>query len=1182
MKPKFFLINLFLFLFVYSPNFAQKANNNINYISKSKNISEIKFELKNLSKQLINTTEGKAYGFSFDESTDIKIKGAPELPKLSRSIIISGKSNIKINITNKEFYEIKDVNVVPSKGVISRDKNPDLIPFEYGERYKQNKFFPENLVELGKPYVLRDLNGQVIHIMPLQYNPVTKTLRVYTNVTFEIIDEAASSKNLEITTEFNEIYKSHFLNYAEQRYTALEETGKMLVIAPTKYITAMDTFVNWKNQRGLHTELVELSTIGTSATDIQEYVTEYYNNKGLCYLLLVGDAEDIPSLNKSGDSDAGYGHIVGKDSYAEGFVGRFSAQSIDDVKNQVNKSIYYERDIVSDANWLENGIVIASDEGTSGDGDDNESDIQHMLNLRADLINYGYNKVDKIFDPGARADSVAKALNEGSGVINYVGHGSDVSWATTGFSISHVNNLTNDNKLPFIFDVACVNGNFHGQTCFAESWLRATNNGNHSGAVAIIASTINQSWASPMDAQDEMVDILTESYENNIKRTFGGITVNGIMHMIDEYGADGENMANTWTIFGDPSLNVRTKAPVANSVSHNAETIVGANQFTVNGDNGSVVSLTINNQIIASGTIQNGKVDLEFDAIENPGILLVTVTGYNKITYQSEVDIIVPAIPYVLCNNYTYNDLTGNMDGVANNGEQIDFNLELKNISELYKAFNINTKLRSNDTNIVLIDSIQGFADLEVLATSSIDNAYSFNLKNRVPDKYVVPFTLYITAEDESSNEYEYTSSLNLTVNSPKLEIVGLYIDDSELNNTGVLDPGETTDLKLIIKNAGNGFIENIHGSCSYISGSNYFTINNNETSVFSLNPNQVDTISFSVSVDEQEEIETSLNLEFSLIDNNYDYYSVTEQKEIIIGEILEHMISEEGSVQLKTNMVYFYDSGNEYDQYSSDEEYVITFLPRTSSETIKVKFINFDVENDNYYGGCYDFLNIYNGKSIYNSSLGSFCNENVPTEFIAHNTDGALTFKFSSDSYVEMDGWKAEVSSLDAYKVTFEVTDNEGAIVSARVDFESQSFYTDAEGKAKFEKVIPIDGLSYSVTKSGYQTVTGEFNLESGDKTINVELSLLTGMDEINLSNLKIYPNPSNGIFNIELDNKSNTDYKIKVFDITGTIVFVKDISGMNTAEEQINISDKPKGIYFLSIESENGELINRKILLK
>ena len=546
------------------------------------------------------------------------------------------------------------------------------------------------------------------------------------------------------------------------------------------------------------------------------------------------------------------------------------------------------------------------------------------------------------------------------------------------------------------------------------------------------------------------------------------------------------------------------------------------------------------------------------------------------------MDIIVPAIPYVLCNNYTYNDLTGNMDGVANNGEQIDFNLELKNISELYKAFNINTKLRSNDTNIVLIDSIQGFADLEVLATSSIDNAYSFNLKNRVPDKYVVPFTLYIKAEDESSNEYEYTSSLNLTVNSPKLEIVGLYIDDSELNNTGVLDPGETTDLKLIIKNAGNGFIENIHGSCSYISGSNYFTINNNETSVFSLNPNQVDTISFSVSVDEQEEIETSLNLEFSLIDNNYDYYSVTEQKEIIIGEILEHMISEEGSVQLKTNMVYFYDSGNEYDQYSSDEEYVITFLPRTSSETIKVKFINFDVENDNYYGGCYDFLNIYNGKSIYNSSLGSFCNENVPTEFIAHNTDGALTFKFSSDSYVEMDGWKAEVSSLDAYKVTFEVTDNEGAIVSARVDFESQSFYTDAEGKAKFEKVIPTDGLSYSVTKSGYQTVTGEFNLESGDKTINVELSLLTGMDEINLSNLKIYPNPSNGIFNIELDNKSNTDYKIKVFDITGTIVFVKDISGMNTAEEQINISDKPKGIYFLSIESENGELINRKILLK
>ena len=58
-------------------------------------------------------------------------------------------------------------------------------------------------------------------------------------------------------------------------------------------------------------------------------------------------------------------------------------------------------------------------------------------------------------------------------------------------------------------------------------------------------STIYQSWAPPMEAQDEMVDILTESYSNNRKYTFGGISWNGCLKMNDAYGSEGDDETET-------------------------------------------------------------------------------------------------------------------------------------------------------------------------------------------------------------------------------------------------------------------------------------------------------------------------------------------------------------------------------------------------------------------------------------------------------------------------------------------------------------------------------------------------------------------------------------------------------------------------------------------------------------
>ncbi|MFC2151436.1 C25 family cysteine peptidase [Bacteroidota bacterium] len=1345
MKFKLYLLTL-LFVFSYGLIFSQDKSSTIEYSEISKGKAEIKFELGNYSEKIVKTNLGLAVIYSIEDGSKLKIKSAPDLPKVSKSIIIPDKKDIEIVVKNKEYFEIEDVLIAPSKGVISREKNPADIPFEFGEIYNQNIFFPEEMAELGDPYILRDFRGQVIEFNPFQYNPVNKVLRIYTSITLEVLEKEATinsknifskSKESKITKEFNEIYKNHFLNYnVNTKYTSLEEDGDMLIVSPEEYISALDTFIQWKKQRGLHVELVEYSTIGSSDTEIKTYIDSYYNENELTYLLIIGDAEDVPSLTKSGDSDAAYGHILGDDSYAEVFVGRFSAESIEEVETQVARTIYYERDIDETATWLSKGIGIASDEGGGGQGDDDESDIQHMDNIRTDLLNYGYNPVDQIYDPGATPSDVSQSVNEGRAIINYVGHGSDYSWATSGFNRDNVNALTNENMLPFIFDVACVNGNFHGQTCFAESWMRATNNSNPTGAVAIVASTINQSWSSPMDGQDEMVNLVVESYENNVKRTFGGVTVNGCMHMIDEYGSDGSDMTNTWTIFGDPSLLIRTKTPQEMSISHNPIIFVGATEFNVDGDDSCFVSLTLNDEIIATAQIVGGSAALSFEALPTVDTLIVTVTGYNKITYQAQVLIVVPDAPYIVKTESSLNDDAGNSNQEADFGESIALNVKLKNISEDYDAFGVETKLRSTDTNFILIDTLENFGDLAGSSDSLINNAYSFNLNHKIIDQYRIPLQLVISGQDENADPYEWNSKFNITINAPNLKILEYFIDDQEQNDNGILDPGETTNLKLIVQNTGHASLGNITGLAEYVNGSSYFELVDSVVAPFTLDAGKIDTINFIVSVDQQEQINTSVTLKFSLIDTDNDFYSVEESKEITIGEIPECLISEEGTVTLNTEKLYFYDSGGEEAEYSGSENYTITFVPKNDNEIIKIKFLHFDVEDDSYSGGCYDYLTVYNGASTSDALIGEYCNENPPTEIMASNETGALTFSFYSDGYVELTGWKAEISSESAHQVKFVISDNNGLLENAKVEFNNtESFtnsngevvfsvakgdnipysvskdgyeeidstitvdqdelielsmqaityhvtfsvqdgestalqnvfvefnneskytdasgecifdlnyctgenynismdgynnkngsidvhsdttlnitmtlttyivtfvvvdpgssviqgvtiefndeikYTDHEGKALFVSVLPGNDLEFNLSKSGYWNYDSTLNVSNDDVIFNAQLSSTTNIQSVLKENLKIYPNPSNGLFMMEFTGEVNDTYHIEIYDLVGSMVYSKEIKGKLLINEQIDISDKAKGMYLISIKCNEEFVISQRLILK
>ena len=78
--------------------------------------------------------------------------------------------------------------------------------------------------------------------------------------------------------------------------------------------------------------------------------------------------------------------------------------------------------------------------------------------------------------------------------------------------------------------------------------------------------------------------------------------------------------------------------------------------------------------------------------------------------------------------------------------------------------------------------------------------------------------------------------------------------------------------------------------------------------------------------------------------------------------------------------------------------------------------------------------------------------------------------------------------------------------------------------------------------------------------------------------SNISFYPNPSNGIFNIKLNNNIIKDLELVVLDVLGKEVYTAKI---NNQTESINLSFLNKGIYLTILKNENTR-VTKKIVIQ
>jgi hypothetical protein len=875
-------------------------NENIRVNSSDIFNTKITFEIDDYNLIEADKADGKIVRLS--EGAQILKKGAPDLPKKTSSIIIPDNQKMEVNIIHSDFVEYQNINILPSKGNLSRQVNPDDIPYEFGAEYNKNEFYPKELAQLGEPYILRDVRGISIITYPIQYNPITKVLRVYSEIEVEIVSKGRDVLNVlnrnedsqKRSFEFENIYKSHFINMQNDlRFDYVSDHGNMLIISNEAFLSTMEPLVEWKTRKGIPVEMISVSEAGGNASSIKSFITNYYQNNGLTFLLLVGDEGQVPSIYVSGSaSDPSYGFIDGNDSYSEVIVGRFSGQNPAQIETQVERSINYER-YPNSSDWYQKALGIASNQGPGMNGY-SDDDFNDWL-WESVLSQYSYNNYDGIYDSnGGSVNEGINAINSGANIINYTGHGSISSWGNGApLGTLNINALTNVDELPFVITVGCNVGEFQSTNeCFSEAWQRSTHNGQPAGAIANMGSTISQSWEPPMHGQWAMNKILTESFDGVsgtgeiLSRTFGGIATNGCLHMNDAQGSSGINETNYWTFFGDPTINVRTMPPTELSANFESTIIIGQENFTVNtGNEGDLVALSRNGSLLTSGyTSSNGIVNLNIQSASSiPGNIDIVISSYNKYIYEGELMVISPDGAYLIMDNYTENS-------PIIFGSNSEISLQFSNIGS-ESAENTQLELLCNDEFVEIINPIINLGNIlsdQVIEASDIELQTSPN----IPDEHQILINYYLS----SSNE-EWEGSFNLIASAPKLEIQNININAT----CGTLMPGGIASISADIINSGSIALDNPNIDVSTNANSNISEVS--QDFVASLFNNQSLSINFDIEIGNGVQLGTDLNPQIEITSSDVEGYFGIVNFNLLIGVLLENFESGDFGCHNWTNL---------------------------------------------------------------------------------------------------------------------------------------------------------------------------------------------------------------------------------------------------------------------------------------
>ena len=885
--------------------------------SNSENGFSFTMQVKNLAIEKKMMKEGEFYQLSsegFNQSVQV---GQPNLPIYRTMIEIPSGSQFSFSyeVIKEEIIDLDDHalagKVFPKQASLAKKKGVVPVFEQNKSTYNTNAMYSQKMVAIQLMGMMRAQNLGRLELAPFAYNPVSNEIKVATEIRVNVVFEGGNKNAYKQSKAA--LYSPAFTSMNERVlnskvYKAVPPVGVQypltyVIVADSNYRSTLKPFVQWKSKQGY--KIIEAylqdANVGYTTTTIKSYLQGLYTsatatNPAPSYLLIIGDHVDVPAFNGTTGSHISDMHYVEftNDFMPEMYVGRFSVSNSTELTSIINKTLTYEKYLMSTPSYLGKSVLIAGQDNNYGPvhGD---GQINYATNNYFNSANGQTPWVYLHATSASAAPDIISNINNGAAFVNYTAHGSWSGWVDPALSVSNANSFTNNDKYPIMVANACETSRFEKTVCIAEALTR----GQNKGAVAYIGGTNNTFWdedfhwsvgnsssitANPTYAGTELGAYDRVFHTNNEAksdwiRTLGEYIYAGNMEVV----ASGSNRIHYyWEIYhlmGDPSLVPYWFEPSAMNVVYVPLIPLGSSSYSLTAEPYAVVGLSLNGQLLASAVADStGSASLSFPTIATAGTYDLVVTAQNKQPWMGQVTVTNPNGPYVVYKSFAINDVTTNNNQAADFGETIDLDVEIQNLTS-FDANSLVLTLQCANPMVTLIDSTYALNLMQGSSDSLLSSAFTIKIDSAINDQQSIAFTLKI--EDGSSNMW--LSYFQTIANAPSIAIAShKIVDNASGNANGKLDPGEQAQIWIAMQN--NGHADMGAALAELTSSTSLLTVNNQHNFTV-IQQGSTDWAVFDVTVDASAVVGNVLNL-------NYQYTNaalqLTKTLVMVIGSVDE------------------------------------------------------------------------------------------------------------------------------------------------------------------------------------------------------------------------------------------------------------------------------------------------------
>ncbi|MCR4858802.1 MAG: hypothetical protein K5890_11500, partial [Bacteroidales bacterium] len=673
-----FLLILSVFPYVFGQNFRVRQNSfqgvSISFASDTLWVRE-------------TPGEGRAFSIiSMKGYVPSNNPGDPQLPVFSKMLQIPVCDSVIATVTNAQYteYDAADLGIThplyPSQPSLPKNVTPQ---FTYNQSvYQTNAFYALPLVSVEKAGIKRNYALANVYVSPVQYNPVTKRIRIYSQIdvefTFVNTDMVKTNRLQMFNSPMFSLDNNTVINKMRSANTRVEFSSfpiKYMIVANSMFASNEDfqAFIAWKRRLGY---LVEVTYVqdGTSTSAIKSIVQDEYDNATATdpaptFLLLVGDVDQVPAFTARDDNydtfptDLYYATLNGGDNLPDCYYGRLSATDNTQLSNQLEKIMMYEQYTMPDPSYLGKAVLVAGiddffSEGHSNTHANGQINYINQYYVNANSTTHDYSTVYKHNYPysdtygSVAAASIISEISNGVGFANYTAHGYTDEWSLPHFGTDNIPSLANTGKYGLLIGNCCLSGKFDESECFGEALLRAS----QKGAMGYIGASKESIWdcdyywavgvrstiqnGTSYDASNlGMYDRLFHNHgemQSVWVSTIGGMVQAGDMSV--QYSTQSYYKKYYWEIyhcFGDPSVRVYLGMPDTMTVTAANNITPGAATYTATVAPYAYVALKLDDTtfVAASFADENGEVTLTLPSDMEEGDYELVALAQNYIPY---------------------------------------------------------------------------------------------------------------------------------------------------------------------------------------------------------------------------------------------------------------------------------------------------------------------------------------------------------------------------------------------------------------------------------------------------------------------------------------------------------------------------------------------------------------------